>query len=86
MNWESFDFALNNAKFHKHPTFPAELFGVNIRRNHSINRNYGDYIEFNMLLPFPREFHPVAIQGWVEAKVYPGSDLMSFRDAKIMFI
>ena len=86
MNWASFDFALNNAKFHKRPGFPAELFDVNIFRNPTNNRNYGDHIEFEMFLPFPKQFHPATVRGWVEAKVYPGSDLMSFRNARIMFV
>ena len=86
MNWSSFEFALSNAKFHKRPSFPAELFGIYISRNYTINKNIGDHIEFQMFLPFPMKFHPVTIRGWVEAKIYPGSDLISFRNARIMFV
>lgn len=86
VNWESFDFALNNAKFHNPPGFPAELFSVDIYRNPTKNRNYGDSINFNMHLPFPSKYHPATIRGWVEGRTYPGSDLINFRDARILLL
>jgi len=51
MNWDSFEFSFSNAKFHKRPKFPAELFGVDIIRNTTPNGYYGDLIIFNMILP-----------------------------------
>jgi len=59
---------------------------VDIIRNTTPNGYYGDLIIFNMILPSKKQNTKTSIRGWVEAVKYPGSKLLSFKNAKIMFV